>query len=288
MLSPRTLSDALRRRIVGAVRGVFNDEASGERPVTRSDRALFPADSVIWRVHGDVATMTIGGIAALMMQMLHPAALAGVWDHSRFREDMIGRLRRTARFIAITTYGAAPDAEAAIAQVRQVHRHIEGAMTDGTRYAASDPALLAWVHVCEATAFLDAWIAFAEPGMRAADQDRYFAQAAIVARGLGAHPVPESRAQALTLLRDFRPQLAVTPRTRKVAGLILRPPATTPAMLPAQRLISRAAIDILPDWARTMHGLGASPLGGAVVKAGAFTLAQTVRWAFGQKLRAPV
>ncbi|MET0249566.1 MAG: oxygenase MpaB family protein [Sphingobium sp.] len=283
-----SLPDALRRRIVGEVRGLFNDRGAGERPVERSAHAIFPAGSVIWRVHGDVATMTIGGIAALMMQMLHPRALAGVWDHSRFREDMIGRLRRTARFIAITTYGAASDAEAAIAKVRQVHGYIEGTMADGTPYAASDPALLAWVHVCEATAFLDAWIAFAEPGMSRADQDRYFAEAAAVARGLGADPVPESRAQAQALLRDFQPQLAVTPRTREVARLILRPPATTLALLPAQRLISRAAVDILPSWAREMHGLGASPLGGAVVKAGAFTLAQTVRWAFGQKLRAPV
>jgi len=288
LLLPHDMPNALRRRIVGDVRGLFNDKEAGERPVVRSDRALFPADSVIWRVHGDVSTMTIGGIAALMMQMLHPAALAGVWDHSRFREDMIGRLRRTARFIAVTTYGEAHEAEAAIAKVRQVHTHIEGRMKDGTPYAASDPALLAWVHVCEATAFLDAWIAFAEPGMSRADQDRYFAQAAVVARGLGADPVPESREAAQALLRDFRPQLAVTARTREVARLILRPPTTKPALIPAQRLMSRAAVDILPSWVRAMHGLNASPLGGTMVKAGAFTLAQTVRWAFGQKLRAPV
>ena len=87
----------------------------------RRPDGLFGPESVAWRVHGDVTCMMVGGIAGLMLQMLYPAVLAGVWDHSRFRDDLAGRLRRTARFIALTTYGSREQAEAAIARVRGIH-----------------------------------------------------------------------------------------------------------------------------------------------------------------------
>ena len=99
------LQNPLRRALIGAVRTTFHDASRGEAPIERSLHALHPPGSVIWRVHGDVTTMMIGGVASLFLQMLHPQVLAGVWDHSKFREDTLGRLRRTARFIAVTTYG---------------------------------------------------------------------------------------------------------------------------------------------------------------------------------------
>lgn len=101
--------------------------------------------------------MMVGGISSLLLQMLHPAVLAGVWDHSNFRTDMHGRLPRTARFIAWTTHGGREEAEAVIARVRNIHDRVGGTLPDGTPYAANDPALLAWVHVTEATSFLNAW-----------------------------------------------------------------------------------------------------------------------------------
>ncbi|PTR07584.1 uncharacterized protein DUF2236 [Novosphingobium sp. GV055] len=171
MTSPRDLGPAatLRRLLVGRVQALFHDRAKGESPIVRSNDALFAPDSVIWRVHGDVTTMMIGGVTALLLQMLHPAALAGVWDHSTFRNDMLGRLRRTARFIAVTTYAERGQADAAIDKVQAVHEYVQGTLADGTPYRASDPHLLAWVHVCEAIGFLDAWIAYGEPGMSTAD-----------------------------------------------------------------------------------------------------------------------
>src|SRR5688500_2812244 len=166
--------------LIDRVRAVFNDRARGERPVQRRDDGLFGRSAVAWRVHGDLTSMMVGGVAGLLLQMLHPAVLAGVWDHSNFRADMHGRLRRTARFIALTTYGGRDEAEAAIARVRRIHDRVGGALPDGAPYAANDPSLLAWVHVTEATCFLDAWIRYAEPGMPAAHQDRYFAEMARV------------------------------------------------------------------------------------------------------------
>lgn len=141
--------------------------------------------------------MMVGGISSLLLQMLHPAVLAGVWDHSNFREDLHGRLRRTARFIALTTYGGPDEARAVIARVRGIHARLRGTLPDGTAYWANDPALLAWVHVTEATSFLNAWRRYVEPRMSGADQDRYFAEMAQVAEGLGAAPVPRDRVGAL-------------------------------------------------------------------------------------------
>jgi len=146
----------LRQMLVRQVRAIFNDQSRGERPVMRSDDALFAPGSPIWRVHGDVTSMMAGGVAALLMQMLHPSALSGIWEHSRFRDDMLGRLRRTARFIAVTTYASRDEAEAAIAQVDAIHERVAGQRPDGVSYSARDPRLLGWVHVTEATCFLAA------------------------------------------------------------------------------------------------------------------------------------
>ena len=170
---------------------------------------------------------------------------------------------------------------------RSVHRHIEGVRPDGTRYAASDPRLLAWVHVCEATCFLDAWIRYGEPGMSRADQDLYFAESAIVAEMLGARPVPRSRAEAETLIREMRQDLCVDARTREVARLILNPPATDPRAAIAQNVIGEAALALIPRWARAMHGLSSSPLKAPFVHLGAFGMARALRWAFAGEYRKP-
>jgi uncharacterized protein (DUF2236 family) len=266
--------------IVSHVRAVFNDRAKGEKPVVRSDNALFPRNSVIWRVHGDVTTMMVGGIAALLLQMLHPAALTAVLDHSNFRSDMLGRLRRTAKFIAVTTYGDRAAAEAAIARVRAIHARVTGTLPDGTPYRADDPRLLAWVHTAEALCFLDAWIAYGEPAMSARDQDQYFAEAAVVARSLGADPVPQTRQAALAFVREMRPTLRAMPSTLEVAQLIIAPKSANLGALAVQRLLARAAIDLLPDWARGMLKLGRSGPEALLTLSATKGVAATLRWAF--------
>lgn len=270
----------LRRALVSRVQAVFNDKARGETPVVRSADALFAPDSVIWRVHGDVTTMMIGGVTALLLQMLHPAALAGVWDHSTFRGDMLGRLRRTARFIAVTTYAQRSQADAAIAKVRSVHEHVHGVLEDGTAYSASDPELLAWVHVCETLGFLDAWIRYGEPGMSRQDQDAYVAQTGLVARRLGADRVPQTRAEAEALIERFRPQLVANERTRAVARMILAQPSPSPAAAPAQRLLMEAAVDLMPEWAKVAHDRRTHPMAVPIVRGGTLAMARTLHWAF--------
>lgn len=266
--------------MIGQIRAVFNDSARGETPVQRSATGLFGPESVVWRVHGDVTTMMVGGVAALLLQMLHPAVLAGVWDHSKFRHDMLGRLRRTARFIAQTSYAERGEAEAAIARVRGIHHHVQGVLPDGTPYRADDPQLLAWVHVTEAVSFLDGWIRYAEPAMSRADQDRYFAEFAIVAEALGADPVPRTRDAAMALIAATRGALRYDARTREVARLLLDQPAPNLATKPFQAMTFAAAIDLLPGWARQMHGLSTPALAAPAVRLGTRGVAETLRWAF--------
>jgi uncharacterized protein (DUF2236 family) len=224
--------------------------------------------------------MMVGGIAGLLLQMLHPAVLAGVWDHSNFRADMHGRLRRTARFIALTTYGGQEEADATIARVRAIHDRVRGTLPNGTPYAANDPALLAWVHVTEATSFLGAWIRYAEPGMSAADQDRYFAEMGRIARALGADPIPRTRSEAQDLISAMRPHMRCEARTREVARLVLKQRAPTMMAEPLQALTMQAGVDLLPAWAQRMHGLSAPALTRPLVRAGTLGIARTLRWAF--------
>ena len=269
----------IRRALVKQVRATFNDQSKGERPVPASDDALFPRGSVIRRVHGDVTSMMVGGVAALLTQMLHPKALAGVWDHSDVHADMLGRLRRTARFIAVTTYGHRDKAGAAIAKVRAIHRQVGGSLPDGTHYRATDPCLLAWVHVAGAVNFLDGWRRYAEPAMSAADQDRYFAESGEIARLLDADPVPRTRAEAERLIRDFQAELRADERTRAFRDLVLNAPARSIREAPVQRLLTNAAVDLMPGFARRMHGLSRPALP-PLVRGATFGLAGTIRWAF--------
>jgi uncharacterized protein (DUF2236 family) len=270
----------IKRAIASQVVALFNDRSRGEQPVARRPDGLFGPHSVAWRVHGDVTSMMVGGIAGLLLQMLHPAVLSGVWDHSNFRTDMHGRLRRTAKFIALTTYGSRPDAEAAIMRVRGIHDRVHGVLPDGSSYAANDPSLLAWVHVTETTSFLASWMRYGDVAMRLADQDRYFAEMAHIAAALGADPIPHSRREAQELIEAMRPQLHCHARTREVARRLLRQPAQNSLAEPLLQLTLQAGVDLLPRWARDMHGLTARGLTRPLVRVGTLGMAETLRWAF--------
>lgn len=266
---------AIRQRISD----VFNDAEKGERPVLRRADALFPPDSVAWRVNGDVVTMMIGGVSGLLLQMLHPAVLAGVWDHSDFRSDMHGRLRRTAKFIAVTTYDHADAGRAALDRVNRIHARLGGTLPDGSPYRVTDPALLAWVHVTETISFLDAWIRYAEPTMPMAEQDAYFDEMAVIGTALNADPVPRTRAEAEALIQSYRPQLRADTRTHEVAALVMRQTVGSPAIDRAAALIMQAGMDLMPDWARAMHRQSGT-LPAPLVRAGAMSTARFIRWAF--------
>lgn len=273
--------ESLRLRLVSRVRGVFNDTASGQEPVPPSDEALFERDSPIRLVHADIVGMMSGGIRALLLQMLHPHALQGVLDHSNFREDMHGRLRRTARFIAVTTFAHRDDAMKAIERVNRIHARVGGVLPDGTPYSATNPRTLAWVHVTEAQSFLTGYLRHVRPNMPGREQDEYYRQFAIIARALGADPVPETRREAEAIFRDLRADLKGSAAAREVAGLVLngRPKGTPPGL---QAMLGADAVAMLPSFARSMLGLSHPGLAAMPARAATWGMGRTLRWAFRQ------
>ena len=273
--------ETLRIKLVVQVRGVFNDTSAGQKPEPPSDNALFEPDSPIRMVHADLVGMMVGGIRGLLIQMLHPHALQGVLDHSNFREDMHGRLQRTARFIAVTTFGHRDRATAAIERVNAIHRQVTGTLPDGSPYSAADPRTLAFVHVAEATSFLTAYLRHVRPDMPGHEQDEYYRQFAIIARGLGADPVPENRNEAEALMRDMRGDLHSSPAAREVAQLVLtqRPAGTPPGV---QAMLGAEAVALLPPFARSMLGLTRPGLATIPARAATWGMGKTLRWAFKQ------
>jgi len=280
-MPPIPLSERLRLKLVEQVRGVFNDVESGQQPVPPSDEALFARDTPIRMVHADIVAMMVGGIRGLLLQMLHPHALQGVLDHSNFRSDMHGRLRRTARFIAVTTFGHRDDAQAAIDRVNRIHAAVGGTLPDGSPYSASDPRVLAWVHVAEATSFLAAYLRHVRPDMPGAEQDEYYRQFAVIALALGADPVPTNRAEAEAIFRELRSDLAASTAAREVADLVLtqRPKGAPPAV---QALLGAEAVALLPPFARSMLGLERPGLAAIPARAATWGMGKTLRWAFRQ------
>jgi uncharacterized protein (DUF2236 family) len=268
----------LREAIVGQVRKLVG---SGDATVEqrRMDAGLFGPDSACWKVHGDFASMMVGGVTALLLQMLHPGALAGVWDHSNFRDDMSGRLKRTARFIAGTTYGSTEEALGLVAKIRGIHDRVSGVLPDGTPYSANDPDLLTWVHVAEVKSFLSAYLRYKDPALPGEEQDRYYAEYARIAEELGASDVPKSRAEIESYLQAMRPKLRYDERTREVAKALLSQPPPSPAVATVTRLMFEAAQDLLPDWAQRMHGFYLPTTRRPIVRLGVNGMGRVLRWA---------
>lgn len=273
--------EPLRERLVTHVRGVFNDPAKGEAPTPPSDHAWFEKDSPIRLVHADVVGMLVGGVRSLLLQMLHPHALQGVLDFSDFRADMHGRLKRTARFIAVTTFAHCDEAQAAVDRVNRIHAEVNGTLPDGTPYDARDPRTLAWVHVVGAQSFLAGYMRYVDPQMNRAARDEYFAQHALIAHKLGANPVPRTEAQATAIFDELKRDLRPSPKAREVARLVLaQRPEGTPRAL--QQMIAAEAVTMLPDFARRMLHLDKPRLSAMPARLGTLATARTLRWAFRQ------
>lgn len=276
--------EPVRQRLVAHVRGVFNDPAKGEKPTPASDQAWFEKDSPIRLVHADVVGMLVGGVRGLLLQMLHPHALQGVLDFSDFRSDMHGRLKRTARFIAVTTFSHRDEAEEAVQRVNRIHAEVGGTLPDGTAYRATDPRTLAWVHVVEAQSFLAGYRRYVAPDWPQADADRYFEQFAMIAEKLGADPVPRTEAEANRIFEELKRDLSPSREARDVARLVLsQRPEGTPRAL--QQMIAAEAVSMLPDFARRMLHLDKPRLAALPAHLGTLATARTIRWAFRQGYR---
>lgn len=229
-----------------------------------ADPGLFGPDSISWRVHGD-PSVALAGFRALLLQALHPLAIAGVEQHSGFREDPWGRLVRTAEFIGVATYGTVEQAERAAARVRGIHRRVRGVDVDtGREYRADDPDLLRWVHCSEIDSLLNV---YRRSGGRISDAeaDAYVAEQTRAAALVGLDPtsVPASVAELTTYLDQIRPELRVTPAARRTATFLLFPPMPSRlvgiAGRPAWAGLASVGFALLPRWARRMYSLPGLP-----------------------------
>ena len=275
---------AVRRAVQDRVLELFGP-TNGEAPIASGpfvDVGLFGPQAVCWRVHGDLGAMLAGGIAALLLQMLHPRALAGVWDHSDFRSDRLGRLRRTARFVSAVTYGSREEAKGYIERVRRIHDRVHGTAADGATYSAHDPDLLTWVQVAESTSFLDGYLIYGAKRLSLPDQDRYFAETALTAELLGARDVPKTRAANTAYLETMRRELRYDHRTREAAKVLLTTDDLKPSVASVTRLIYAAAKDLLPPWAATLHGFRPALVPRPAVRLAMKNLSGGLRWALPQ------
>ena len=277
-----TVTEARRR--VGAV--IFqrvagpDGAANRERIHTRPGARWFAEGSPIQVVHGD-ASMFVGGLRALLLQSLHPSAMAAVAAHSGYRGDPWGRLARTSTFLAVTTFGAADDAADAVARVRAIHDRVRGKTPDGVPYVAGDPELLTWVHVAEVDSFLRAHDRYGARPLDAAGRDEYVAQAAVVARALGAADVPVTVAELAARIDGFRPLLRATDAALDTARFILREPPLGGPLRAPYGLLTAGAVELLPGWARAELRLRGSstPLRARGARVSGALVTRLIRWA---------
>jgi uncharacterized protein (DUF2236 family) len=264
---------------------LFRRVAGDEGPQRRDRIHLTPGprwyapDSAIRTVHAD-ASMFVGGIRALLLQSLHPVAMAAVAGHSGFRGDPWGRLQRTSTFLATTTFGTAEDAQRAVDVVRSIHERVRGVTDEGVPYVASDPDLLRWVHVAEVDSFLSAYQRYGAASLSAAGCDEYVAQAARVAEALGATEVPTTVTELRDCIDGYRPLLRGTPAARDAASfLLLTPPLPVPARA-GYSFLAAAAVGLMPLWTRLPLRLPWLPVTEAtLVRAAGVASTSTIRWA---------
>jgi uncharacterized protein (DUF2236 family) len=243
---------------------------------------LFGPDSVTWRLHAD-PVLVLGGMRALLLQALHPRAMAGVATHSGFRTDPWGRLRRTAEYVGVTTYGTTAEAERAGARVRGVHRRLTATdPTTGEPFRIDDPELLVWVHACEVDSFLST---ARRAGARVSpdEADRYLVEQRRSAELVGLPPdgVPSNTAELAAYFRRLRPDLRATRDALDAARFVIIPPMpawvriSTPAR-PAWAALAGLAFALLPPWARRSYGIPAVPAGELATTVALRTLRRTL------------
>ena len=262
----------LRGRLSASVSGLFSQ---GEMPLQRTadypgDAGLCGPGSVSWKAIGDVSVF-VGAIRALLIQAAHPEAVAGVDDHSRYRDDPMGRLNRTAYYVTAATFGAMPEVDQAVERVRAAHRGVSGTSHRGLAYDAGMPELAAWVHNTLTESFLVAYREFG-PGLTEAEADRFVVEQSQVGAMLGAAPIPQTAAELHTWVRTH-PALEPSPGMQTAVDFLRRPP------LPARQrlgyaMLMQGAVATMPPELTGVLGLRARP-GGRLAAA---ALVRFLRW----------
>ena len=265
--------------------GLFTMVAGPEGPENRTrihttpGPRWFAEDRPIRRVHAD-ASMFVGGLRALLLQSLHPLAMAGVAEHSDYRVDPWGRLQRTSTFLAVTTFGTAGDAQRAVDRVRGIHRRVHGIAPDGRTYRADDPHLLEWVHIAEVDSFLLAYQRYGAAPLDQDGRDAYVEDTAHTAVALGVPDPPRTEAELAERIASYRGELRGTEAAREAARfLLLTPPLPVLARVP-YGVLAATSVSMLPAWARMPLRLPyLPPLESTAIRLAGRVLVGAIRWA---------
>jgi uncharacterized protein (DUF2236 family) len=249
--------DRLRRKIVDPIEEVGGRHDQHEvYALPLGDPGLIPTgpDSISWELHGDMASVGGAGMGAIIMEILHPSVMAGVFTQSTYETQPLRRARNTLGYVIQTTFGNTDAATRLITRVHNVHSRIEGVRPDGRAYKATDPELLAWVHTCIPMAIMQFFDTYRRP-LSVDEKNRYLAEQAIIGRMGGADWVPETVDELADYVEAMRPQLAVNEQTTRFLDFLLGTGKGT-AM---DRLTSRITIEhsmaLMPEWAQRMTGL---------------------------------
>lgn len=266
----------IQDRVVAATTGLFSH---GPQPLVDTlshepDPGLLGPDSVSWRVIGD-ATAFVGGIRALVVQTAHPEVVAGVEDHSRYRDDPLGRLTRTSLYVTETTYGSVAEAEATVELVRTAHRPVRGRSSRDRPYSAGQPELAAWVHNVLTDSFLSAYQEFGPERLSTDDADRFVLEQQRIGALLGADPMPSSASELASWIADH-PELERTDDLGRAIDFLRNPPLSPPVKV-GYKLLFDAAAATLPDRIAEIVGIEPSPRGRSL---GAKSV-DALRWALG-------
>jgi uncharacterized protein (DUF2236 family) len=220
------------------------------------DPGLCGPGSMSWEIHGDLASLVVGGTAAILMEVVHPSVMAGVFTHSSYRTEPLRRARNTLGYVLRTTFGSTPGATRVIEGVKRVHARVSGTRLDGKAYEALDPELIGWVHTCIPWAVMQAFDRTCRPLSRE-EKDRYLAEQAVIGRMGGAGDIPESVDALEAYVERMRPHLRMTEQTRSfmdfLSGREIEPPVSRRERL--DRWVGiRASMTLMPEWARRLTG----------------------------------
>ncbi len=256
MLSAFRLPAGLQRQLDAAASTFFNPKPGRKIDFARppGEAALVPPDSVSWRIFKNPIALFVGGVAAVILELAEPSVRAGVWEHSSFRKDPIGRLQRTGLAAMVTIYAARSVAEPMIARVVRMHGDVAGQSAAGVQYRANDPRLLTWVHATAAFSFAEAYNRYVEPLSETAF-DALYGEGMPAARLYGALGAPASREQARALFESMRGKLEFSPIVFTFLEVMRETAALPRPILWMQPILIRAAVEMIPEWIRVRLGL---------------------------------
>ena len=280
------LLDSVKQLVVeDHVRQIGRHDQPGVFGGPPGDPGLTGPGSMSWEIHSDVAAIAIGGVGAIVMEILHPSVMAGVQDLSSYREDPYRRGRTTYGYVVTTTFAGTDAATRLINAVKRIHGRVNGVRPDGVPYRALDPELIGWVHTCIPWAVMTAFERFNRP-LDDAERDRYLAEQAVIGRMGGAGDIPETAAELEEYVEAMRPKLNVNAQTREFFEFLVTSPFGVrlpgPLSRTGNRIQVEAGMGLMPRWAQELSGFAApAPVYRAVHAPSLATFARTLRWAFG-------